>query len=132
MNIDWLKKNWLILVLLLGVAYYFFVYKKQNTDKVDDVVDDNPVIGSGNDSDSGNKDTPTSGESPSDSPFVVVEEKPSDSPFVVVEEKPKPVPFVIDIPTLQLIKQGLHREPTISAFSQADRQSLFSGKKYRR
>jgi len=120
MNIDWLKKNWLILVLLLGVAYYFFVYKKQNTDKVDDVVDNNPVIGSGNGSGSGNEDTPTSGESP------------SDSPFVVVEEKPKPVPFVIDIPTLQLIKQGLHREPTISAFSQADRQSLFSGKKYRR
>ena len=27
MNMNWLKKNWIMVVLILGVAYYFFVYK---------------------------------------------------------------------------------------------------------
>lgn len=108
MNIDWLKKNWIIVVLILGVAYYFFVYKKQNTEKVDDVADDNPVIGQDVNSD------------PNEEPT---------SDVVGV----KPAPFAItDIITLELIKEGFNKQPAISAFSQVDKQSLFSGKRHRR
>lgn len=121
MNIDWLKKNWLIIVLLLGVAYCFFVYKKQNTEKVDDVADDNPVIGSGGyvtygqDVNSDPNEEPTSD---------VVRVKPP--PFAIV----KPAPFAIT--ALELIKEGFNKQPAISAFSQVDKQSLFSGKRHRR
>ncbi len=109
MNIDWLKKNWLIIVLLLGVAYCFFVYKKQNTEKVDDVADDNPVIGSGG--------------------YVTYGRDVNSDPVVGV----KPAPFAIaDIITLELIKEGFNKQPAISAFSQVDKQSLFSGKRHRR
>ncbi|NLB86497.1 MAG: hypothetical protein GX793_05500 [Bacteroidales bacterium] len=116
MNIDWLKKNWIIVVLILGVAYYFFVYKKQNIEKVDDVVDDNPVIGSGG--------YVTYGRDVNSDPN---EEPTSDVVGV------KPAPFAItDIITLELIKEGFNKQPAISAFSQVDKQSLFSGKRHRR
>lgn len=110
---NWLKKNWIIVVLILGVAYYFFVYKKQNIEKVDDIVDDNPVIdGGGGYSPANNEDQPTVD--------------------VGAESEIKPTPFVItDIPTLQLIKESLNKQPTVTAFSRNDKVSLFGGKKWK-
>lgn len=113
MNMNWLKKNWIMVVLMLGVAYYFFVYKKQNIKKVDDIVDDNSVIGGGG------------GYSP-----VNNEDQPTIS--VGAESTIKPTPFVItDIPTLQLIKESLNKQPTVTAFSRSDKVSLFGGKKWK-
>jgi len=126
---NWLKKNWIIVVLILGVAYYFFVYKKQNTEKVDDVADDNPV--NGQDVNSDPNEEPTSD---------VVRVKPA--PFAITDiptlqpvgvgSTIKPTPFVItDIPTLQLIKESLNKQPTVTAFSRNDKVSLFGGKKWK-
>ena len=123
MNMNWLKKNWIIVVLMLGVAYYFFVYKKQNIKKVDDIVDDNPVIGGGGGySPANNEDQPTVDVGNEDQPTV----------SVGAESTIKPTPFVItDIPTLQLIKESLKKQPTVTAFSRSDKVSLFGGKKWK-
>ena len=123
MNMNWIKKNWIMVVLILGVAYYFFVYKKQNIKKVDDIVDDNPVIGGGGGySPVNNEDQPTVGVGNEDQPTV----------GVGAESTIKPTPFVItDIPTLQLIKESLNKQPTVTAFSRSDKVSLFGGKKWK-
>lgn len=116
----WIKKNWIMVVLILGVAYYFFVYKKQNIEKVDDVVDDNPVIGGGG------------GYSPVNGGYSPVNNEDQPTVDVGAESEIKPTPFVItDIPTLQLIKEGLNKQPTVTAFSKDDKVSLFGGKKWK-
>ena len=131
MNMNWLKKNWIMVVLMLGVAYYFFVYKKQNIKKVDDIVDDNPVIGGGGGYSPVNvvDDNPVIGGGGGYSP-VNNEDQPTIS--VGAESTIKPTPFVItDIPTLQLIKESLNKQPTVTAFSRSDKVSLFGGKKWK-
>lgn len=124
MNMNWLKKNWIMVVLILGVAYYFFVYKKQNIKKVDDIVDDNPVIGGGGGY------FPVNNE---DQPTVDVGNEDQSTVGVGAESSTiKPTPFVVtDIPTLQLIKESLNKQPTVTAFSRNDKVSLFGGKKWK-